>query len=99
MARLGAGLSLTKLRTEARAGGSSSQREALRPGLVLDGTLALPARTRLFVELSAQYRWVLPASIGPIDVHDYDGTYVTTFPETSVSASRWVWRFGVGLRL
>ncbi len=98
--RAGVGVSVSSLAVVYTQGLSALQRfEAMRPGLVLDVGLALPAKTRFFVDVGAQFRFLMPLGVGPVPVSDYDGDYIGTVPGGSVSFSHWRVTVGLGLRL
>jgi hypothetical protein len=97
--RLGVGFAVNSVASAYTSQGLTLQRfEATRPGLVVDGGLELPARTRLFVDLGVQLRFVAPLDVGPVTVFD-DGDYVGTVPGGSVSFSHSRVTIGLGLRL
>lgn len=75
------------------------QRSATRAGLALSAELTVPERRRLFLVLSADYRFVLPADVGPYDVNDFSGAVIATLPRTSVSPSHGVVTLGLGFRM
>lgn len=75
------------------------QRSATRAGLALSAELTVPERRRLFVVLSADYRFVLPTDVGPYEVDDFAGAVIATLPRTSVSPSHGVVSLGLGFRM
>ncbi len=66
-----------------------------RPGLVAEASLTFPRRSRVFVELSAQQRWLGRQPLGPIDVLP-DGT--APFPRADVRVAHWFIGLGAGVR-
>jgi len=66
-----------------------------RPGLLAEASLTFPRRSRVFVELSAQERWLGRQPLGPIDVLP-DGT--APFPQTRVRVTHWFIGLGAGVR-
>lgn len=94
--RVGVGLSVDRLRVE--TWGPNTRTTSTRPGLVLEGALQLPRRTRLYVELSVQRRFVLPLEFGPFDLSASDGSFHTTFPRTRAHFSQTLVSLGLGIR-
>ena len=78
---------------------SSQQSGATRAGAVLSAELTVPERRRLFLVVSADYRFVLPADVGPYELDDFAGAVVATLPRTSVSPSHGVVSLGLGFRM
>jgi hypothetical protein len=66
-----------------------------RPGLLAAATLTFPRRTRVFVELSGQERWLARQPFGPVDVQPAEGV---VFPESRVRVSHWFIGLGIGVR-
>jgi hypothetical protein len=66
-----------------------------RPGLLAEASLTFPRRSRVFVELSGQQRWLGRQALGPIDVLP-DGT--APFPQTQVRVAHWFIGLGAGVR-
>lgn len=97
--RVGAGPSLNFLsvRDDAGTGGGVGS-TAIRPGLLAEASLTVPVRSRFFFEVSAQYRYVLPAEIGPIDKPAAMFSEGARLPRTRVSFSHGVVGLGLGVR-
>jgi hypothetical protein len=98
--RVGLGPSLNFLKVQdISAGGGSPSSTTIRPGLLAEASLTTPARSRVFFEISAQYRYVLPAEIGPIDEPASMFSEGAQLPRTGVSFSHGMVALGLGVRL
>ena len=98
--RAGVGVSFSSVAVAYTQGLSVLQKfEAVRPGLVLDAGLSFPDKTRFFVDVGAQFRFLAPLSVGPVPVSDPDGGYIGTVPGGSVSFGQTRVTVGLGLRL
>ncbi len=97
--RVGAGLSWNDAKVTSWNSGSRYESQGTRPGVILEAALALPAQSRIFVELTGQYRYVRSLKFGPYPVAGTRDAFITTFPTTEAHLSRWVWSLGLGLRL
>jgi len=76
---------------------------ATKPGLVCEAALSLPARSRFFVEAAVQYRYVVPAELGPF--YARSGAWPgepegegATFPTSRIEFSQAVLNLGMGVR-
>jgi hypothetical protein len=68
-----------------------------RVGVLVQGRVMLPARSRLFVDANGQYRYVGNAEVGPIAPHPILEPGAT-FPRSAVSFSHWLLSVGAGVR-
>jgi hypothetical protein len=94
--RVGAGpavFSTTFARTG--PGGTQPLDTTRQPGLLAEASLTFPRRSRVFVELSAQQRWLGRQPLGPIDLLPDEPA---TFPQTQVRVTHWFIGLGAGLR-
>lgn len=66
-------------------------------GALAQGRMMLPARSRLFLDASGQYRYVGTVDVGPIRPRtDFDPG--ATFPRSRASFSHWLVALGGGVR-
>lgn len=96
---LAAGPSLNRFVVQESFDLQQPRRSASRAGVVLSAELTVPQQRRLFLVVSADYRFVLPADIGPYELDDFSGAVVATLPRTSVSPSYGVVSLGLGFRM
>ena len=97
--RIGAGPSINFLRAQQRGELDSRKTSTgdTRVGLTLDIGLSAPDRTRYFLDIGAQYRFVGSGQVGPFHKTSPDGLTTTTF-ETRASYNHGVISFGLGMR-
>ena len=96
--RLGLGPSWNRIKAfRSDAGNPAGEKVANRLGLLFDVSLCIPARSRVFVELAAQYKFVGNMSVGPY-VASYLGASAT-FPSTKANFNHFVIGLGLGFRL
>jgi hypothetical protein len=94
---LGAGPALGLMEVETFTMSVNRESHA-RPGLVIDGGVRFPSRSRLFVEFGGQYRLFPGIPVGPIAAAASDGSLLATVPKTSMSFSHGVATAGLGVR-
>jgi hypothetical protein len=92
-----AGPSLDDVRSTPATRERETYGSALAPGFWLGAQVKLPARKRFYVTIAAARHWTVPAETGPIEVHDYDGSYLTTVRDFEIDASCTAVMFGVGM--
>jgi hypothetical protein len=68
-----------------------------RLGALFQGRVLLPARSRLFVDASAQYRYVGAVDVGPLTPRAIFEP-AAVFPKSSASFSHWLIALGGGVR-
>ncbi len=94
--RLGAGPALYYPRTNTKSTGAEDQGKVSRKvGFLIDFSLALPAKTKFFIELKIQYRKVGGVEIGPFKSKSL--FYSTTLPPAVVNYNHWFIGLGFGL--
>jgi hypothetical protein len=98
--KVGAGPAIHSTRTRApvpdgSGGGSWSSNSRL--GLIALGGVKTPAQTRVYLDLSFQYRYVGRASYGPFASSFFNGRG-TVLPPFSAQFSHWMIAFGPGVR-
>ena len=69
-----------------------------RPGLLAETSLTFPRRTRVFVDLTGQMRWLTAPSFGPVSRYDAATGVTAIFPRTAVDMTHWMVGLGAGLR-
>lgn len=97
--RVGAGPGLFTTRfTERSVGTEVGTTTERRPGGLAELSLTFPRRTRLFVDLTGQTRWIAGATFGPVSRYDPATDVTATFPRTPLPVSHWRIGLGAGLR-
>ncbi len=94
----GPSLNFVKISDTAASGSGRRSSNAAKPGFVVDAGLSTPARSRFFFEITGQYRYALPAEIGPFERPESQYSEAVTLPRTRVSMSHAVLGLGVGVR-
>ncbi len=96
--RLGLGPSWNRIKAN-RTDASSPEGSKVvnRLGLLFYASLCFPARSRVFVQLQAQYRFVGKMTVGPYTASFMDNS--ATFPSTKASYNHAVIGIGLGFRL
>ncbi len=93
---LGVGPSLNRVTLD--IDGAAFQEQRHTPfGLVFDAGVRLPSRSQVFLDLDAQYRFVLKVSTRPIGASVYERPPLT-IPGTSLSLSHTALTVGLGFR-
>jgi hypothetical protein len=96
--RVGAGPAFYSASLSQIAGGSDVVRQRDRKvGLLLDGSMNVPARSRVFAEIRVQYRHVGGTKIGPL-TSSGSLSHAVVLPATSVSYSHIFAGAGLGIR-
>lgn len=97
--RVGGGPGLfTTTFNERSAGTLVETTTARRPGLLADLSLTFPRRTRIFIDLTGQMRWMTAPSFGPVSRDDAATGVTVTFQRTAVKMSHWMVGLGAGVR-
>jgi len=96
--RVAAGPSLNRTRLEIDDGGGIQREQQTGLGLVVEAGVVGPSRTRVMVELWAQYHLVPSQEYGPVPVAS-GGQLIATLPASTASFSHITVGLGIGLRL
>jgi len=93
----GPAIHIARLRDAERLYGGGPWERQTKLGALLQGRMTLPARARLFVDVSGQYRYVGRVEVGPIAPHPI-WEPGASFPRSAVSFSHWFVGVGSGIR-